>query len=364
MSGSPDVVVVGAGIVGAACAHYAAAAGLSVAVLDRGAPAGGTTGAGEGNILLSDKEPGPELDLGLLSNRLWRALDIGPIELEAKGGLTVAATGAGMSIVDKLTAGQRAAGVEAVRVTDLTAYEPRLAPDLVGGAYYPQDLQVQPMLATVRLLRGLTVHYGRTVTGIETAGGRVVAVRTPTGAVVNAAGVWAGDVAALAGVRLPIAPRRGFVLVTEPLPALVRHKVYAADYLADVASGDAGLQTSAVVESTPAGTMLIGASRERVGFDRTFSLPALRRLAAQAVALFPFLATVSLLRAYRGFRPYSPDHLPVIGADPRVAGLLHACGHEGAGIGLAPATGHLIAQVLTGRPPDVDLTPFRPERFA
>jgi glycine/D-amino acid oxidase-like deaminating enzyme len=251
-------------------------------------------------------------------------------------------------------------------------YEPRLCPGLAGGAYYPQDLQVQPMLATARLLRAapnLTVHYGQEVTRIETGHGRVTAVctatrRIATGAVVNAAGVLAGAVAGLAGVSLPIAPRRGFVLVTEPLPPVVRHKVYAADYVANVASGAAGLQTSAVVEGTPAGTILIGASRERVGFDRTFALPVLRRLAAQAIALFPFLAGVRLLRAYRGFRPYSPDHLPMIGADPRGGGLFHACGHEGAGIGLAPVTGELIAGELTGKPTGLDLTPFRPERFA
>jgi D-hydroxyproline dehydrogenase subunit beta len=360
-----DVVVIGAGIVGAACAYYAARAGLSVTVVDAGPLAGGTTGAGEGNILVSDKEPGPELDLGLLSNRLWRELDIGPIELVAKGGLIVATTETTLSTLDDLIAGQRAAGVRVARV-DPAEYEPRLNPDVAGGAFYPQDLQVQPMLATARLLRtapGLTVHYGQRVTGIETVHGAVTAVRTAGPRIPTAAVVWAGEVAALAGVTLPIAPRRGFVLVTEPLPPLVRHKVYAADYVADVASDEAGLQTSAVVESTPAGTILVGASRERVGFDRTFALPVLRRLAAQAVALFPFLGQVRLLRAYRGFRPYSPDHLPVIGRDPRVAGLFHACGHEGAGIGLAPATGHVMAQELTGKPPELDLTPFRPERF-
>jgi D-hydroxyproline dehydrogenase subunit beta len=363
-----DVVVIGAGILGAACAYYAARAGLSVTVVDRGPLAGGTTGAGEGNILLSDKEPGPELDLALLSNRLWRELDVGPIELDAKGGLIVATTDRGLSTLDALAAAQRAAGVTVTRVNPAD-YEPQLSPDVAGAAHYPQDLQVQPMLATARLLHGLKVHYGHEVTGIEVVRGRVSAVRTgttriPAGAVVNAAGVWAGEVAGLAGVPLPIAPRRGFVLVTEPLPPLVRHKVYAADYLANVASGEAGLQTSAVVEGTPAGTILIGASRERVGFDRGFSLPVLRRLAAQAIALFPVLAKVRLLRAYRGFRPYSPDHLPVIGRDPRVGGLFHACGHEGAGIGLATGTGHLIARELAGGPAELDLSPFRPERFA
>src|SRR6478609_9618540 len=93
----PDVVVIGAGVVGAACAYYAARAGLDVVVVDRGAVAGGTTGAGEGNVLVSDKEPGPELDLALLSNRLWRDLASsepgGGFEFESKGGLVVAETG-------------------------------------------------------------------------------------------------------------------------------------------------------------------------------------------------------------------------------------------------------------------------------
>jgi glycine/D-amino acid oxidase-like deaminating enzyme len=180
---------------------------------------------------------------------------------------------------------------------------------------------------------------------------------------VNAAGTWAGQVAALAGVDLPVAPRRGFVLVTEPLPRVVRHKVYYADYVADVASDSAALQSSPVVEGTRAGTVLIGATRERVGFDRRWSPAAVQALADGARTLFPFLADVAVLRGYRGFRPYCPDHLPVIGPDPRAPGLWHACGHEGAGIGLAAATGRLIGQSLCRQPTDLPLHPFRPERF-
>jgi glycine/D-amino acid oxidase-like deaminating enzyme len=153
------------------------------------------------------------------------------------------------------------------------------------------------------------------------------------------------------------------VLVTEPLPPLVRHKVYAADYVADVASGSADLQSSAVVEGTTAGPVLIGASRERVGFDRSLSVPVLARLAAQAAELFPALRDVRVLRAYRGFRPYLPDHLPAIGPDPERPWLFQACGHEGAGIGLAPATGRLIAQLLDGDHPFMDPAPFGPGRF-
>ncbi|MGW0092127.1 NAD(P)/FAD-dependent oxidoreductase [Streptomyces sp. NPDC003328] len=371
-----DVVVVGAGMVGAACALYAARAGLDVALVDRGPVAGGTTGAGEGNLLVSDKEPGPELELALLSLRLWDELadELGPaVEYEPKGGVVVASTPEGLAALEGLAAGQRAAGVEAVDVPAdrLHDLEPHLAPGLTGGVLYPQDRQVMPALAAAHLVRASRARLltGRTVTGVlRTRQGAVRGVRTDRGdvhapAVVNAAGTWSGEVAALAGVTLPVLPRRGFVLVTEPLPPRVRHKVYAADYVADVASDSAALQTSPVVEGTAAGPVLIGASRERVGFDRSFSLPVARALAAGATRLFPFLEQVRAMRTYLGFRPYMPDHLPAIGPDPRAPGLYHACGHEGAGIGLSTGTGHLIAQILGGGRPELDLTPFRPERF-
>jgi sarcosine oxidase subunit beta len=128
----------------------------------------------------------------------------------------------------------------------------------------------------------------------------------------------------------------------------VHHKVYAAEYVDNVASSDAALQTSPVVESTQSGTVLIGSSRERVGFDRSFSLEAVSRIAAQAVRLFPMLAPAKAMRSFLGFRPYCPDHLPVIGPDPRAPGLWHACGHEGAGIGLAAGTGSLLVRALVG----------------
>ena len=162
---------------------------------------------------------------------------------------------------------------------------------------------------------------------------------------------------------MPVLPRRGFILVTEPLPPTVLHKVYGADYVANVASDSVGLETSPVIESTRAGTILIGASRERVGFDRTVSYDVLGRLAAQAIALFPVLAGARVQRTYRGFRPYCPDHLPVIGPDPRVDGLVHACGHEGAGIGLAPATALLVTQAITGVETSIPIDAFSPLRF-
>lgn len=377
-------VVIGAGIVGAACAHYLARAGHDVTVVDRGPVAGGTTSRGEGNILLSDKAPGPELRLAQWSARLWRELadEIGAdaLEWEPKGGLVVATTEAALEGLHTFAHGQRTAGIEAepIPAARLHDREPQLAPGLPGGVWYPQDQQVQPAMAAAALLRsarglGAIVRTGLGVTGLRTdRTGAVTAVicdhdgeivDLPADVVVNAAGTWGGEVSQRLGAPIPVLPRRGFILVTEPLPPLVRHKVYTADYVDNVASGDAGLETSVVVEGTRGGTVLIGASRERVGFDTTVAYPVVRMLAAAASALFPVLSRVNLLRVYRGFRPYCPDHLPVIGADERVPGVYHACGHEGAGIGLAPATGAALAALIGRRPIPVDMQPFSPGRF-
>jgi D-hydroxyproline dehydrogenase subunit beta len=378
MARTADVVVVGAGAVGAACAYFAALQGLRVHVVERAQIAGGTSGACEGNLLVSDKEAGPELELALYSRQVFRddLAEYGPRwEFVAKGGLVVAASEAGAAALGELTARQRHSGVEVVDVAadSLQDYEPYISPALRVGAFYPQDGQVQPMLLTAHLLRlarsrGAVVRTKTEVTGFLRSGDAVAGVMTSDGpvsaaAVINAAGPWAGSIAELAGIQLPILPRRGFVLVTEPLPPTIRHKVYAGEYVANVLSSDEELQTSPVVEGTTSGTVLIGSSRERVGFDRTVALPVLAEMAAKAVTLFPSLASVKVIRSYLGFRPYSPDHLPVIGPDPRTPGLWQASGHEGAGIGLSVGTAKLLVQAMIGSATDLDLTPFRPERF-
>jgi glycine/D-amino acid oxidase-like deaminating enzyme len=375
---SCDAIVIGAGIVGATTALALTRAGLKVLVIDRGTLASGTTSAGEGNILVSDKEPGPELDLALRSRDGWFELadEIGgSFELEAKGGIVVARSEAGVSGLRELTSRQRIAGVDAqdISVTELRKLEPNLSHAITEGALYPQDAQCQPMLATAHTLkyiidRGGKFLAGVAVTSIKSSDGRVTGVETASGfistpIVVNAAGTWAGEIAELADSYLPIAPRRGFILVTVPAPKLIFHKVYDAEYVANVASGAADLQSSAVVEGTQSGTILIGASRERVGFNDGIEYSILRQLARQAIELFPVLAEIQLLRAYRGFRPYAPDHLPVVGEDPAIKGLWHNAGHEGAGIGLAPGSAQLIAESIIGQCTFMDPTPFSPARF-
>ncbi|MFG1816147.1 NAD(P)/FAD-dependent oxidoreductase [Kribbella sp. NPDC049174] len=375
-----DVVVVGAGIVGAACAEALTAAGVKVVVVDRGAAASGTTASGEGNVLVSDKEPGPELELAIASRAEWGAVlgrlpeRVADVEWESKGGVVVATTDPGP--LKAFAAKQQAAGIDARVITPAEAFElePLLTRNVTIGVHYPDDAQVQPVLAATALLtavrdRGGSVRPGVDALSVRTVAGRVVGLETSAGgiacgAVLNACGPWAGAFGAAAGAPIQVLPRRGMILVTAPLPECVRHKVYDADYVGAVGSGDADLQTSTVVESTRAGTVLIGSSRERIGFDDSIRVKVMRELARKAVGLFPFLGDVPVMRAYGGFRPYAPDHLPVIGPDPRIAGLWHATGHEGAGIGLAPSTGRLITELFLGLTPHIAPDPFRVDRPA
>ncbi|WP_217711550.1 FAD-binding oxidoreductase [Actinomadura sp. NAK00032] len=375
------VVVVGAGMIGAACARELALAGCAVTVLERGRPAAATTAHGEGNVLVSDKPPGPELELARLSRRLWPAVLAGlpgaeGAEWDPKGGIVVATTDAGAEALRGFAAGQRAAGVDAreLDAAALAAAEPHLTTDVTAAVHYPEDAQVQPTGAATALLAhavrlGAELRTGCEVLGAVTRGGRLTGVRTPSGTVegdafVNAAGPWSGEVAARLGVRLDVRPRRGEVLVTAPQPPTVFHKVYDADYVGAVGSGDGELQSSAVVESTRAGTILLGSSRRRVGFDDRTRPGVLSVIAGKALRLFPSLAGVPVMRAYGGFRPYVADHLPVIGADPALAGLWHATGHEGAGIGLAAGTAAVLRDLLLGREPEAGAEPFRVDRPA
>lgn len=380
------IVVVGAGIVGAACAQALTGTGFDVTVLERGAVAGGTSSSCEGNLLVSDKSPGPELDLAVLASTRWPRVaeelkdqlgDTFPsLEFEPKGGLVVAYNAAAADALLSFAETQRHAGVEAHTMTPPEALrlEPHLSPRIATAVHYPGDAQVQPTVAVEALLAsarmaGAYVRTGERVVGAmrDETGHRIAGVRTernqyPADAVVNAAGPWAGGVATLLGAPVPVLPRFGMVLVTPRMPHRVFHKVYDADYVGGTQSGDADLQTSAVVESTAAGTVLIGSSRQRVGFDDRLRTRVISEIAAKAIVLFPFLEHTMVMRTYGGFRPYMPDHLPVIGPDHRVSGLFHVTGHEGAGIGLSVVSADILLAQLSQTTAPLDPAPFALDR--
>ena len=375
---SHDVVVVGAGIVGAATASELARRGARVALVDRGEVSGGTTGLGEGNVLASDKDAGPELALTLHGLALYDELEdrLGETaRIRRKGALIVhpeAETWAAEAarVARLREAGVRARLVEPDEVADL---EPALTGPIHGAGLFPDDLQCAPRgiaraLAAepgVTVLTGcevseVVVQHGA-VRGVATADGRIAA-----GAVVLAAGPWTAPLAAGAGLTLPLEPRKGQLVrlrVPDPEPRRIRHKVVDGSYLRSVASRDAALQVTTVLETTWDGHVLVGSSRERRGFDLGVDPAVTEAMLVRAARLVPGLAKLEVDAAWAGLRPWLPDHLPAIGPSAAAEGLWVATGHEGAGVALGPVTGRLVAQAICGEEPLMPLAPFDPDRF-
>ncbi len=383
MIAQADVVVIGGGIVGAACAYYLCAAGLDVHVVERCFPASGTSRATDGLVLAWDKT-GAELQLGQASAALWADLsDVldRDFEYARKGSILLAETEAGVVTARGVVQTMDAAGVraEALDGAGLRSLEPNLAPDLAGGAFFPDDAQVDARRATLALLsaaqeRGLTIHTDAQVVAIRRTRnekGRVSAVIFRDGeiwtqAIVCAAGAWSNHVARLVGIEVPIRPRKGHILVTGKIPGLIQYPLLEGGYAATVRSGSEDPGIAFVAEMTASGTLLLGSSRQFLGFDRSVSLPVIQAIASRALRFLPSLASegVKVIRSYAGLRPWSPDHLPLVGPVTAVPGFYLATGHEGAGISLAPITGRLIADWILGADLPTLATEIMPDRFA
>jgi glycine/D-amino acid oxidase-like deaminating enzyme len=380
MGRSPDVVVIGAGVVGAACAYHLAGAGVRVRLLDRSFVASGSSGACEGNVLAWDKELERELPLALRSADLWQRLAgrlDDDFEYDRKGSIVVAETEAELRACaerNRVLAGLGVIG-EVLDADGLRREEPHAAHDLPGGVLYPGDAQLEPRLATAALVRAAVARGAQLATGViverivRGADGRATAVETAAGRidadlVVVAAGVWTPALLETCGLTVPVTPRKGQVVVLERSPVRFRRKLSEAGYVAAVEADDAELQVAMVVESTPSGTALLGSSRQHVGFDREVEVSVAGAIARRAARFFPVLKDARALRVYAGLRPLTPDHVPIIGPFAEAPNVCVATGHEGAGIGLAPATGELVANWYTGAPSPIPIAWFSPDRFA
>lgn len=336
-SGSADAIVVGAGICGASVAHYLSARGLDVVVVDRAGMCAETTGKGEGNVLVSDKLPGIERELALLGRDLW--VELGRRFRAAR------VTRKGALVLDH--GDGQADGFD----------EPELA-EGIRCLLEPDDLQVDPVGLTRSMLEPLPVLIGADVVAVSTgrvtlADGRELAAEH----VIVATGPWA---ASLTG--LPVEPRKGQLVALTAPPGLVRHKLIEASYADAAASADAGRFIASVIEQTLDGDeVLVGSSRERIGFDDRVDDGLTQAMLARAVRFVPALAELPVARSWCGFRAWLPDGLPAVGAFGER--LWTSCGHEGSGVGLGPLCGLLLARLITGEPPVSDPAPLDPRRF-
>ncbi len=366
----PDVVVIGAGIVGAACAHALARERLQVLVCESEFPGGGSTAAGMGHIVIMDDSPA-QLALTVLSRDLWT--EIAPTlplacEDERPGTLWIAAHDEEMIAVQQKQAVCQRLGVRAelLDAAALARAEPHLRPGLAGALFVPDDRVLYPPNAARWLLdaaveRGATVRVGAAVTAIGPASVTVTVGRTretiSTGAVVLATGMDAPRLVP----RLRVVPRKGHLVITDRYPGLVRSQLVELGYLHS-AHRMTGASTAFNVQPRATGQILIGSSRELVGRDGAINPAIVRDMVARAVAFMPALRDCLAIRTWTGFRPATPDSLPLIGPWPETPGLWVAAGHEGLGITTATGTAAIIAAGIVGRPAPLDATPYLPDR--
>jgi glycine/D-amino acid oxidase-like deaminating enzyme len=360
-------LVVGAGIVGAACAAELARAGFAVVVVDGAEPGGGATACGMGHVVVMDDSEA-QLELTRCSRALWEELlpELPPsVEATRSGTLWVAADDEEMDAVRSKQAYYSAHGVRAEvhDAASLRALEPQLAATLIGALRVPDDLVVYPPCAAQFLLErsGAELRLGLPV---ERAEARRVLLRggvaLEADLVVIAAGEHSLQLVPDVLPREAIKPRKGHLVITDRVRDFAHHQIVELGYLKSAHSHD-GSSVAFNLQPRPNGQMLLGSSRQ---YDRATDEvePAmLQRMLERAFLYMPALRALPALRAWTGRRAATSDHLPLIGRASEDGPWL-AAGHEGLGITTSLGTARLLASLIAGSPPPVDPRPFDPQR--
>ena len=360
-------MIVGAGIVGAACAAAVSAAGLKVLVLDSAGIASGSTAAGMGHIVVMDDSQA-QFALTNYSRRLWN--DLAPqlpvtAEYDRCGTIWVAADHDEMDEVRRKKNFYETHGLRADTLDEktLSEAEPNLRDGLAGGLLVEEDSVVYQLCAAKFLLdeavkNGATVRSGTAVASLSDDGVRLKSGEAiATGTVINAAGTAAPDLSP----NLRIARRKGHLAITERYPNFIRHQLIELGYLKSAHGKDSD-SVAFNVQPRSTGQILLGSSRQFGSDDTEIDHDILRRMAARAFDYMPRLKDLHAVRVWTGFRPATPDNLPYIGKCPEHDNVYIAAGHEGLGITTSLGTAELITDAILGRTPAIDPAPYLPSR--
>lgn len=380
-----DIVVIGGGAIGTAVACYLARDGLDVMLVERGEYAWGSSRRCDGHVATYDSPPGYFSRFCKLGLDLFA--EIAPllpcdIEFEPEGIGLLVDDERDLETVMQTYEGKKAEGSDVVfwDREELRHQEPNIADGMVGCLNFMGDAKLNPMHLAFGLAELAASHGARTrtrtgVTGIAVTNGRVQAVETDRGRVatdkvVLAAGVWTPLLGSMIGLRVPIRPRQGQILVTERLSGLASKNYAEYGYLlakggktrTGVTPAMEQFGVAMVLEPSAAGTVLFGSSRRYVGMNLEPHPEVLQAMAQRAMHFFPAVADARIIRAYAGVRPASPDGKPII-SPTHIRGVYVASGHEGNGIGLSLVTGKLVSQLVRGETPDIDMAPLHLDRF-
>ena len=375
-----DVVVIGGGLIGTSITYYLSRLGVRVILLEKEGIASGSSSGCEGGIFLQTKKPNIYLKLALRSAKRFDALEEEldfKLEYIKRGGMLIIRNEEELKVMKSRLRKQREAGLEVTLLDKKQAkeVEPELSDKILGATFSAMDGRINPMYLCYAFTKaaqrfGANIFTHTKVIGIKKKKRRIVAVKTINGdifteIVVNAAGVYAPEIGKMVNLNIPIKPRRGQLLVTEILPQIVYSQVTDAKYIAlkynpKIAEKEGGAATIHPIQD---GNILIGSTREFVGYDTRNTFEGINILARNAINLIPRLKDVNIIRTYAGLRPYTADGFPILGKVKEVVGFIMAAGHEGDGIALSPITGELIAELIVYGYTTFSLEEFKLERF-
>jgi glycine/D-amino acid oxidase-like deaminating enzyme len=365
MQSTFDIVIIGAGIVGAACAAEFAREGMRVAIVDRDIIGGGATGAGMGHIVVMDDSEA-QFALTSYSRDLWKELRSAlpaEAEYETPGTIWVAADDEEMREVNRKHQFYGARGI-ATQVLDCRALaeaEPNLCAGLAGGLLVPDDAVVYPPVVARFLLESaanVKMFLGSSVREILDDGvclGNGTRILAET--IVNAAGEASVDLTP----GLKIMPRKGHLVITDRYPGFVRHQLVELGYLKS-AHSDSSESVAFNVQPRRTGQVLIGSSRQYGVSEKGVDPAIVKAMLSRAAHYLPGLSSLNAIRCWAGFRASTPDKLPLIGPTPEKNVYL-ATGHEGLGITTSLGTARLLAGEITGRKAPIDISPYLPTRI-
>ena len=367
-----DVVIVGGGVIGLSIARESAANGHSVLVLERGETGEGASWAAAGMLAPQSEaeQRGPLFDLCAASHRLYREWvhqlqDQSGVDLEyvESGLLFLAQTDIDLDALRQRTAWHRGAGMkfEALSAEEAKKLEPAITMPLAGAILMPDEHHITPRKLAAGLRAACTVskpgkieiRTGKQVEEIVTDGQRVTGVRVgqdviAASTVVIASGAWTPAIKGLQP-QIPVSPRKGQILsLGMPGPGVFGRIIRWG-------------RTYAVPR--PNGDLIVGATNEDVGFDRSLTPSGIGQLLTAAQALSNAAAGFPIQEMWTGLRPSTPDGLPVLGRSA-LSGLIYSTGHYRNGVLLAPITAEIITALIENRPPPMPLEAFAPTRFA
>jgi len=383
-----DVLIIGSGIIGSAIAYFLSKEKINVGVIEKGNIGEETSSACDGLVFLQSKKPGISLRLALESIHILKQLQgefERDIEYEQKGGLVIINSEVENNVFKQKVKQLQEIGLD-VQLLDrkrTLKIEPFLSKEILGSTYCRFDGSINPIALTLAFAEtaiksGINFYHSTEIEDFIYENKHIVGVISNkqekffAEKIVLAAGIYSNKILSKINIQLPIKPRRGQVIVSEPIAPLLNHAILSGRYLAaklfpeilqDLSDPFNKIGIGLVIEQTKSGNLLIGSTREFVGENKEVTFQGIEYILKHATSIIPSLKDINVIRTFSGLRPYTIDGLPIISKLTPYDNLIVATGHEGDGITLSAITGKLVKQMVMEEQLDYNIEQLDYSRF-